>query len=472
MKHVRSRHWLIAILPLFVLSSASVASPQPGSKLALVGGMLLDGYEVPPLHHAAVLIEGDTIVKVGRAAEISIPPDYQVIDTSGRTMLPGLIDLHAHLMILGHGDYTRWFSWLEAEEITFERIMEISAKQLLMSGVTSAVDLGAPLQPSLRVRDKIKNDAIPGPRMWMSGAWVARREWSILPADLQRLVHSPDEAAAATEELAKAGVDVIKAWAGLTRADYDAIVETARRHKIPVHAHVYEPQAVRDALEAGVDVLQHVGSAGTPPYDEELLKDIVVSGRAVVPTGAHRVWVFPATVQFPERLQDPRLKKDFPPEIYREVQKSFGNFHALSYFATTPRQMFFGDDSLRQWIDSGAVVGMGTDSGTPMNFHTEALWREMKAFVDLGMPPQRAISAATRVNARILGRDRDLGAIEAGKLADIIVVKGDPLFNIMALGDVEVVIKGGKIYKAPPVSSAPTSGQLSEIGRKLLLRAN
>ena len=206
----------------------------------------------------------------------------------------------------------------------------------------------------------------------MSGAWVARQEWSVLPQALQKLVQSPEEAAQATEELARAGVDVIKAWAGLTRADYEAIVRTARRHNIPVHAHVYDPEAVRNALEMGVDVLQHVGSAGTPPYDEDLLEDIVVSGRPVVPTAAHRVWVFPATVQFPERLQDPQLEQDFPPVLYQEVQKSLVNFHALAYFATTPRQMFFGDDSLRQWIVSGAVVGMGTDSGTPMNFHTEA----------------------------------------------------------------------------------------------------
>ena len=109
--------------------------------------------------------------------------------------------------------------------------------------------------------------------------------------------------------------------------------------------------------------------------------------------------------------------------------------------------MFFGETSMKQWIDAGAVIGMGTDSGTPMNFHTEALWREIKVFVDLGMSPQAAISAATRVNARILGKLRELGTIEAGKLADIIVVNGDPLFNIMALADVETVIKGGRVFQ-------------------------
>ena len=82
-----------------------------------------------------------------------------------------------------------------------------------------------------------------------------------------------------------------------------------------------------------------------------------------------------------------------------------------------------------------------------MNFHTEALWREIKAFVDLGMPNQAGISAATRINARIMGTGDDLGTIEPGKLADIIVVKGDPLYNIMALADIEIVVKGGRIQK-------------------------
>ena len=143
---------------------------QSAAKLALVGGMLLDGYEVPPIHHAVVLIEGERIVQVGRASEITVPADYEVIDTSGRTMLPGLIDLHADLMILGHGDYSRWFSWLEDEPaISMEQVMAISAKQLLEAGITTAVDLGGPLEPSLAIRDRIANGELAGPRMLVSG---------------------------------------------------------------------------------------------------------------------------------------------------------------------------------------------------------------------------------------------------------------------------------------------------------------
>ena len=126
--------------------------------------------------------------------------------------------------------------------------------------------------------------------------------------------------------------------------------------------------------------------------------------------------------------------------------------------------MFFRERGVRQFTDSGAVFGMGTDSGTPMNFHTEALWREIKAHVDLGVPPLRAISAATRIGARALGRGSDLGTIEPGKLADIIVVNGNPLFDIQALSNIEVVVKDGVVYTkttkpSPMNTTKPTSSQ-------------
>lgn len=440
------RTGIAAFCAAALLLAADVPAQAP-KKLALVGGMLLDGYEVPPLHHAAILIEGNRIVAVGPKSEIAIPPDAEVIDTSGRTMLPGMIDLHAHLQILGHGDYERWDPWIEKNKL-LEKVSEISAKQLLMAGVTSAADLGGTLKESLAVRDRIKSGAIPGPRMWVAGPWITRDAgdyYTGLPNQL--VVHTPAEAAKAVDDLATAGVDLIKAYVDLKPEHYKAIADAAHRRKLKVHAHVYDPVDVKNAFDAGIDVLQHVGSAGMPTYDPALVNAIAVKGTPVVVTAAHRAFLFPATVAFPERLQDPRLREDFGPQIYEEVQSSFKNFQGLSYFSATDQEMRWAKASLGQWIQANVTMGMGTDSGTPMNFHTEALWREIKAHVDTGMSPQRAIGAATRVNAVILGRGKDLGTIETGKLADIIVVDGDPLFDVTALGHVEIVVKDGVVWK-------------------------
>ncbi|MCA1586101.1 MAG: amidohydrolase family protein [Acidobacteria bacterium] len=459
MGYVRIIPCLVALLLLpFAQSGLSQGPSGAPGKIALVGGMLLDGYEAPPIHHAAVLIEGDRIVRAGPAAAVTIPADYTRIDTSGRTMMPGMIELHAHLVLLGHGNYGTWFPWIEKQGgmTMLTRVMEIAARQLLDAGITSAVDLGAPSAPSLSIRDRINRGQIPGPRMLMSGPWLTRTP-AVFPLEYQIKVDTPAQAAREVEKLASAGVDVIKAHSGLTREDYQAIADTAHKHKLRVHAHVYAEEDVRNALETGIDVLTHAGSAGTaPPYSPQLITDIVNRGRPVVITAAHRSWIYPDTNAFPERLQDPQLKKDFPPETYAEIQDSLKNWRALPYFGRTDREMLFRERGVRQFVDSGTVLGMGTDSGTPMNFHTEALWREAKVHVDMGMPPIRVISSLTRIGATILGKQRELGTIEPGKLADIIVVNGNPLYDIVALSHVETVIKGGVVHKG---AGAATPGR-------------
>ena len=449
----KSRHLIRALagLGLAGLAGTAAFAASPGAAtghIALVGGMLLDGYGGAPVHHAAILIEGNRIIAAGPATEVPIPADAAVVDTRGETMMPGMIELHAHLIIVGHGNYERWFHWLDEHRASysFERVMELSARQLLSAGITSAVDLGAPLRESVSVREHIRAGLIPGPRLSVSGPFLIGSA-AYFPPECQIVVHNPKEAARATEDNIRGGVDVIKAHEGLTLEDYKAIVAVAHRSHVKVHAHLYDERDVRNAFDAGVDVLQHVGSAGLPPYSASLVKDIAESYRPVVPTAAHRVWVFPATREFPERLEDPELQHEFPADMWAELQDSFKRFHTLAYFENREQEEFFGDASVGQWIRAGAVIGMGSDNGTPLNFHRDALWREAKVFVDLGMPAARVISALTWVNARILGKEKELGTIEPGKLADVLIVKGNPLFDVVALSGVDLVVKDGVAYR-------------------------
>ncbi len=440
----------VRTLALMALALASTSAlGQPAKTTVLTGGMLISGLSVPPLHNARVVIQGERVVAVGPASEVAIPAGAEVIDTSGQTMLPGLIDAHAHLFMVGFGDEAGWFRWLKGagSKYSIEKVMELSAYQMLMSGITSAIDLGGNPVESVSLRNRINKGEVPGPRLQVSGPLVTRRAFGGFPAEASAVIASPKEGADAVDRLFKMGVDVIKAHAGLTRDDYFAIVKSAHANGIKVHAHLYAEQDVRNAYDAGVDVFQHMGSAGGPTYDPVLIRTLAESNRPVVLTAAHRSWIYPDTVQFPARLQDPVAKSLFPADIWAAVQESFKGWPSERYFAGIIRQVKFRSPQVKQLIESNAVMGVGTDSGTPMNFNSDGLVREMKVLVDEGLPPLEVIADATRVNARIMG-NANVGTIEPGQFADIIVVTGDPVYHdLNNLFDVRTVIKNGVVYK-------------------------
>jgi len=162
-----------------------------GETIVLRGGRLIDGYGGPPLENAAIVIEGNTIRAVGPEATIAVPAGARVIDTNGMTMMPGLMDMHVHLMILGHGDYDHWDRTYPSK--FRDLIMPISAKQLLMAGVTTARDLGAPLEDIVAVKRRIERGEIPGPRMFVSGPFLQKSN-TPLDAKFRWIVNGPEDA--------------------------------------------------------------------------------------------------------------------------------------------------------------------------------------------------------------------------------------------------------------------------------------
>ncbi len=423
-----------------------IATGLHAQTLVLAGGRLIDGYGGPPIEDAVVVIEGNTIRAAGPESAVKIPDGAKVIDTNGYTMMPGLMDMHVHLMILGHGNYDHWDATYPSQ--FRDVIMPISAKELLLAGVTTARDLGAPLDDIIAVKKRIERGEIPGPRMFVSGPFL-QKSTPPLEARFRWTVNGPEDARKKVDIVADAGADIIKMidQDQMTQEEVNAIVDQAHKRGKTVAAHAHRSDEIRKGLRAGVDCFEHTGLATKPGYEEDVLQMIRDRNATLYwdPT-IEGLFLYDYTLRFPERVDDQRLKNDLPPDLYKDVHDSIKDVSHLDYFRLVPRRLPTLANKFRQLREAGVTMIVGTDSGIPLNFHFDSTWRELKTWVDLGVPPMDAIRAATYWPAQLL-KQPNLGTIASGKLADIIVVDGDPLTDMTSLRHIVHVVKDGKVYK-------------------------
>jgi imidazolonepropionase-like amidohydrolase len=423
------------------------AAPPATSTLAIVGGFLIDGFGGPPIPDSVVLVKGDQIVAVGQEGRVSVPAGARVIDANGYTVMPGLIDTHVHLDILGHGDYPTWHDMVRSN---YAEVMERSAQQLLAHGVTTARDAGGELRASVQTRDRIERGDVPGPRMLVSGGWIQNWPDERAKRNYRRFnlnVHTPAEARQAAASLFDGGADFIKAYTGLTLEQMQAITDEAHTRGKRVGAHVYTDEEIRIAIEGGVDLLDHAGSGHQNPlYSVETLRLMAREQIPIAQSIAHRVTLYPAHLSWPERLHNPHLRRELGRFADPILQSLSAGLAPLSYFGQIQMQMRVAPAATRQLADAGCRIIMGTDSGTPGFFHSEAVWREAEALVRMaGLSPMEVIVGATRLAAQALGVNT--GALHPGRLADVILVRGNPLDSVIYLQNVERVIKAGVVFE-------------------------
>jgi imidazolonepropionase-like amidohydrolase len=426
-----------------LLAAPAAAADEP--TLALVGGQVIDGYEGAPIQDGVVLIAGERIAAVGPRSQVSVPPGTTVIDTEGMSVLPGLMDMHVHLMILGHADYEYWDTTYMSR--FRDEIMPIAAKQLLASGVTTVRDLGAPLEEILHVKRRIEQGEIPGPRLFVSGPFIQHKPYFEYEKFVRWGVEGPEDARAKVQKLIDAGVDFIKLidQDQMTEAEVKTVVETAHKAGKPVVAHAHREDEIRLGLKYAVDCFEHTGLATSPGYPEDILAGLRKRNNTLYwcPT-IEGLYLSEYTAKvFPERLDDPGWQRDMPQDIARDIRRSFGGISSLDYFTLTFRRIPTLAGKFKQLRETGVTLLVGTDSGIPMNFHTDSTWRELETWVRLGMTPLQAIAGATRWPARFLKKEKELGTLAPGRYADVIAVRGDVLSNVALLQRVDVVVKNG-----------------------------
>jgi imidazolonepropionase-like amidohydrolase len=423
-------------------AAASIAAPlptfaaEPAAKpIVLRAARLFDGKGETSVKNAVIVVEGNTIKAVGGG--LAVPAGAEVIDLGDATLLPGFIDAHTHLS----GESTD--NWYQGAVDSFRRTIPEKtlraseyARRTLLAGFTTVRDVGAGDFIDVGLRNAIAAGVVPGPRMLVATNSLGARGGHCDQTGFPYLLFGresglPEGVAAGADGFRDAvrfslkyGADVIKVCATggvlsltdevdtpqLTQAEMDALVDEAHRLRKKTAAHAHGAEGAKVAIRAGIDSIEH-GSF----LDEAGLRLMKERGTFLVPTAM--------AVEYTGRRP-----RNYPPEIAAKA-KAAADAHA---------------QALRQAIRLDVKIAFGTDSGvSPHGRNAE----EFALLVNHGMSPAAALRAAMASGAELLGLEKRLGTLEAGKEADIVAVAGDPLADVRATEKVVFVMKGGKVYK-------------------------
>lgn len=374
-----------------------------------------------------VVIEKNRITEVGKGPGPAKQNGYEVMDLEGRCVLPGMIDCHVHLCIDGSADPMQSLQKDSAAMITLKAARH--AHLSLLAGVTTVRDLGSANGISGSLRDAINLGIVIGPRIVSTNQAVCitgGQGWQF-----SRQADGADGVRQAVREQIRAGADAIKMMATggvitqgvepgspqFTLEELKAGAEEAHKAGRKIAAHAQGNEGIKNSLRAGFDTIEH-----GIYLDDEAISLLREKKAILVPT-----------LSAPFNIMEKGEKSGIPAFIIEKTRK-VKDTHV---------------DSIKKAYKAGVTIASGADAGTPFNGHGENL-RELELLVGIGLSPMEAIVSATRVAAETLGLGSRLGTLQPGKLADLIVVEGDPLKDIAVLqrkDKIVAVMKDGQFYK-------------------------
>ncbi len=379
------------------------------------------------LDHGYVVVDGNRIESTGKGGGPKKKNAGEEIDLEGRTLLPGMIDCHVHLCLDGSPDPTRSLQNEPDSLITLKAAK--NAQLTLLAGVTTVRDMGARNYVDISLREAIQMGITLGPHVLCSGQLICMTGGQGWP--FGREADGADEVRRAVREQLKAGANLIKLMATggvltpgieagapqLTYEELKAGVEEAHKAGRKAASHAQGNEGIKNSLKAGIDTIEH-----GIDIDEETIDLFLKQKVALVPT-----------ISAPFHILEKGGRSGIPDFIIEKTKKV-----KTTHIA-----------SAQKAYKAGVSIGMGTDAGTPFNMHGENL-KELELMMQLGFTAMEAIIAATQTAAGILGRGGQIGTIEEGKLADLIVVEGDPLKDIKILqnkNNIVAIMKDGHFFK-------------------------
>ncbi|HEY6333141.1 MAG TPA: amidohydrolase family protein [Blastocatellia bacterium] len=420
---------------------------------------LLDGTSGPPILNASVLIERGRVAKVDRG-EIEPPASALILDGSGKTVMPGLIDMHAHLLSGGFDTLTEH---IDSYDFAVEKR---ALAQMLYWGVTTVYNPVQPLETVRQLREFVKENPGRAPRIFLSGpGFTSPGGWagSLLPI---ARIEPQDEATAEREvnRLADASVDILKIYYDaqccafvsplprLARPVMERIIETAHRRGLKVMVHAYDIENHKDALRAGADIMAH--SAVTAAVDEEyiaLARD-------------HKSLYLATLSVYNDAFDEDSLRSFIAQTFVREsvarpTLHSLGEQGPLGGFLKSVKHEYLKNQlptikkNLATVFESGVPIGVGPDTGVMGAFPGISVHREMELMVEAGVPAHAVLSAASSAVARYLRLENDVGTVAEGKTADLVILDGNPLDDIRNTRRIAAVIKEGLLVNRDSLRS-------------------
>jgi imidazolonepropionase-like amidohydrolase len=442
---------VVAVLGILAGTSGAFA------QTAYVGATLFDGTGTDPVEDSVVIVMGDRILEAGARDEVSIPDYLELVDVSGKWVVPGLIDAHIHYFQSG-GLYTRpdvidlraWRPY-DAEMARIEADLDETFRRYLASGVTSVVDVGGGFW-NFEVRDKA-NGQLYAPRTAVAGplvSTVSRPQMDIGDPPIIE-VGSPEAARELVRKQLEYQPDLIKIWFIVPRDGnftpnlpiIEATIDEAHGAGVRVAVHATQLEAARAAVEAGADVLVHsVDDEAVDDAFVKLVKEkgtiytttlIVMEGYGDVLGGNVRM------IDVERELGDPDVVMTWSEVPLGPDAEEIRSRRRARLERTMPVMQ----KNLKAVHDGGAVVAAGTDAGNIGTLHGPAIHREFELMAEAGLTPREILVTATRNAALVFAAEPEMGTIAKGKLADFLILDADPLADVANLQDIDRVVKGG-----------------------------
>lgn len=412
------------------------------SPVALIGGVVIDGNGGTPVENGVVLVRDGRIEAVGEAASVRIPTDARVIDLEGRAVLPGLADMHVHLMGGWDGVGSDWLG--------YQRYLNA----LLYSGVTTVFDLGNVMPFVLQVRDEVAAGTIAGPRIYCVGPLVDDADPSWPPFSVGLVIDS--QVADVVAMLERSGVDAVKAYGGLSMPLLRELVEVASESSLPVIADLWDRNGSYDLTATGIAALAHAPTREIDQLSFDLIvekKTMVLTTLAVQESHSRRRF---GDIAF---LNYPLIAETTPPAFLAALRE-----HATQDLtdedkkaaAASGVKLDIATKNVQRLHRAGVVLVAGTDAPYPGVAQGEGLHRELELLVEAGLSPLEAITSATRNAATLIGAE-DWGTITPGSVADLLVVDGRPDRDIRRTRDIHMVMQGGRILDRDGLRFNPDS---------------